>query len=210
MKASRITAAAALVLAIGGGMVGGALAVSGNGAPATPPIVNVDRVAGEGVVAETPAPEPTTSEAPAPALATQSTTTQEEPAPTSSTPAAPTADTASGDASRARAEADRAKVEADRATDAATRAEAASPAPTPVIPPKPTCEEGETSPEPRVAPTYEKPGHEGRVRTCQNGKMVVTEPGTVIPKLEKSAPAPAQSPAPEGVDGTVSGNETAE
>lgn len=127
-----VTAVAALVLAIGAGAVGGALAAGGQ-APASAPVV-LHQVVDEATVEPTPTatPEPTVTATPEPEPVVE-----DEPEPVSD-PApivedvAKKTETATEAADRATVEADRAKKEADRA--AAEVAAKPAPAPAPDVP----------------------------------------------------------------------------
>lgn len=122
MKAKRIsvggfTAAGMLVVAVLGGAVGGAVAMSGGSGPAPVAPVAIHQVAED---TTTPTVQPTLAPEPSPAPVVH-----EDPAPVSDpepkvAPVAPKTETASEAADRAKAEADRAKAEADRAAKVVT------------------------------------------------------------------------------------------
>jgi hypothetical protein len=121
------TAAGVLVVALIGGAVGGAVAMSSSSTPAPAP-VTVHQVADE----DETAPEPTATSTPTPAAA--SIPPADAPEPTTNT--APAAVAVDGET--AAEAADRAAREADRAEDAADRAEST------IAAPKPTTKATET------------------------------------------------------------------
>lgn len=136
-RTKTFTAAAALVLAMGGGVVGGTLAVAGIAGGSQPATATLERVNEEDNTmpppTTTPDPKPVASEAPAPAPADEApAAVAPEPVAVPSPAAVDSGETASEAADRARREADRAKVEADRAEQASPK-----PAPVAVESPKP-------------------------------------------------------------------------
>lgn len=191
-----ITAAAALVLALGGGVVGGTLAVAGITGGSQPSTATIERTTDEAPAPDTSvAPTPVVIPSPAP-VASEPTQPQEEnsvPAPKPAPVVVEQDESASEAADRARREADRAETEADRA-------EKASPQPAPVaVEVKPACENGQqTTGDQRVNADGSR--QDGDVRTCVDGKWVVTKHGKYYPPPKPPAPQPMPVPAPSEPD----------
>lgn len=197
-----LTAIGVLVLAIGGGAVGGALATGGQQTPAPGP-VQVQSIADEATSTPAPSPSPSPAaeveEAPAP----DGGTVDAEPAPAPQTPevsdpapivepVAPSAETASQAADRAKAEADRAKAEADRAAEVAATATPKPKASTPVTAPQPECSpEGGVitqplGPAPRGMSSEQDAVYGGGQKTCRDGKWVETKPNILIEHRDRT------------------------
>ena len=165
-----LTAMGVLVLAVGAGAVGGALAAGGQQSPV--PTQQVQTIADEEAAVEpSPSPTVTVTATPTPEPGPAEEPVVSDPAPiVEPVPPKPRTETATEAADRAQAEADRAKQEADRAEAEAEKA-ATTPAAGPAAP----------------AAADDGPG----IGPGPDGGMGLTEPREpVLPSLRPPTPGP--------------------
>lgn len=195
---SGITLASVALVAVVGGVAGGALVGTGGSPEQSNREVELRSTTNDGELTD-PAPAPSPSAITVPVLEPVAEAPASEPAPAPEpAPSGTTVDPVAENTQQAKEAAERAERAADRAEDAADRAEAPEPTPapvttpvaTPVPTPQPECKDGDTQ-QFTDNRTQREPGWTPGTRTCINGKWVRTaEPKPPVATAPVAAPAP--------------------